>query len=154
MVGFSFHELMEGTLLCTGERFDRPFRFELDVRFPDATRVATSAVGLTEGTVRIDGIAKDTRAKGTLELSPFARRRVRYELSFVADDGTPMRFEGEKTIGGRTFTRGWTHLPGEVRTESGKVIGVATLRFSLRDQLAVLLGSVRLARAALVSGAG
>jgi hypothetical protein len=145
MIGFSFHEVMEGTLERAGERFDRPFRFALDVRFPRALGVLSSAVGRAVGKVRIDGIAKDAPAEGTLELAPLGKRRIRYEFGFRGDDGKRYRFEGVKTIGGLTYTRGWTDLPGELRGEDGDLVGKARLRFSMQRHLKGLLGSFRLA---------
>jgi hypothetical protein len=144
MIGFSFHEVMEGTLEQTGERFDRPFRFAFDVTFPRALEVLSSAVGRAVGRVRIDGIAKDAPAEGTLELAPLGKRRIVYEFGFHGDDGRSYRFEGKKTIRGLTFSRGWTDLPGELRAEGGTLIGTARLRFSMQRHLRGLLGSFRL----------
>jgi hypothetical protein len=144
MVGFSFHEVMEGRLEMGGERFDRPFTFSLDVRFPEVIDVATSAVGEAVGTVRIDGLARDVPAKGTLELAPFGKRRIRYAFRFRGDDGQDYAFVGEKTIGGLAFTRGWTDLPGALKDASGGVIGTAQLRFSMRRHLVDLVSSLRL----------
>jgi hypothetical protein len=155
MVGFSFHEIMEGTVERPGERFDRPFRFEFDVTAPDVLGFVRSVVGEAVGRVRIDGLAKDAAAKGTLELSPVRKRMMRYAFEFVADDGQTYRFEGRKTIGGLTFTKGWTVLPGAVYGPGGEVWGRALLRFSMRRHLAGLLQSVRLGRrAADAPGAG
>jgi hypothetical protein len=145
MIGFSFHEVMEGALERSGERFDRPFRFDFDVRFPQALGVLSSAVGRAVGKVRIDGIAKDAPAEGTLELAPLGKRRIRYEFSFRGDDGQRYHFDGSKTIGGMSHTRGWTHLPGELRGEDGSLVGTARLRFSMKRHLRGLLGSFRLA---------
>jgi len=145
MVGFSFHEVMEGSLERKGERFDRPFRFSFDVRFPSALGVLTSAVGRAVGKVRIDGIAKDAAAEGTLEIAPLGKRRVRYEFGFRGDDGKRYHFDGKKTIGGLTRTRGWTDLPGELRDEDGTLVATARLRFSMHKHLKGLLGSFRLA---------
>ncbi|HEX7602697.1 MAG TPA: hypothetical protein VF316_13865 [Polyangiaceae bacterium] len=145
MVGFSFHEVMEGTVQRTGERFDRPFRFDFEVTMPDALGFLSSVVGECVGRVRIDGLAKDRPAKGTLELSPVRKRMMRYAFTFEGDDGNVYRFDGRKTIGGLTFSRGWTKLPGDVFGPDGDIWGEALLRFSMRRDLGDLVRSVRLA---------
>jgi hypothetical protein len=144
ILGFSFHEIMEGTVQREGERFDRPFRFELDVRAPSVLGFATTAVGEAVGTVRIDGLARDVPARGTLELSPVQGNFIRYEFEFTGDDGKKYRFDGSKKTTLRRHLVGWTTLPGKVYDEAGRVWGSAVLRFSLRKQLRQLMKSVRL----------
>jgi hypothetical protein len=144
MVGFTFHEVMEGTVVREGERFDRPFRFDFEVSMPDALGFLGSVVGECAGRVRIDGLAKDRQALGTLELSPVRKRMMGYAFTFEADDGQIYRFDGQKTIGGLTFSRGWTKLPGKVFGPDGEVWGEAALRFSMRRDFADLVRSLRL----------
>ena len=145
-LGFSFHEVMEGSVEHVGERFDRPFRFEVDVTTPRL--VARVAMCDADGFVRIDGLAKHAHATGRLELSPVVERRIRYVLDFTADDGRRYQFDGSKSISRYLSSpvkllRSWTTLPGEVRdVESGELWGRALLRFHLRRDLRGLLGSV------------
>src|SRR3990170_3886232 len=129
MLGFSFREVMAGTVQRPGERFDRPFTFELDVVAPSVTGLFTSVTGEATGTVRIDGLARDAAARGFLELSPLAGRRIRYCLDLTGDDGKPYRFDGHKSIDWlRAPLQTWTTLPGAVYDEAGQVWGEATLR--------------------------
>jgi hypothetical protein len=148
MLSFSFHEVMEGTLQRAGERFDRPFRFEFQVDAPSVLGFATTAVGDCVGTVRIDGLAKHAPARGTLELSPLARKTIRYTFEFTGDDGRRYSFDGEKRTTLRRHVRGWTTLPGAVYDDAGKVWGEALLRFSLRRHLRGLLRSIRVGQPA------
>jgi hypothetical protein len=143
LLGFYFRERMEGTVQRVGERFDRPFVFEFDVRAPSVLGFATTAVGEAVGHVRIDGLAKDVPAKGRLELSPLHRNSIRYVFDFAADDGKTYRFDGSKRTTLRRHLVGWTTLPGKVFDEDGAVWGDAVLRSSLRRQLLDLLRSVR-----------
>ncbi len=144
MIGFSFHEIMEGTVQRTGERFDRPFRFEFEVRAPSVLGFVTTAVGEAEGTVRIDGLAKNAPARGHLELSPIAQKSIRYVFDFTGDDGNKYSFDGSKRTTLRRHLVGWTTLPGKVFDAQGNVWGEALLRFHLRRDLQRLLRSVRL----------
>src|SRR5438445_364613 len=114
MLGFGFHEIMEGTVQRDGENFDRPMRFELDVKAPNVLAVLRTAVGEAIGHVRIDGLTKSAEARGTLSLSPLREQRIRYAFDFAGDDGKPYRFEGVKVTTARRHLRGWTTLPGKV----------------------------------------
>jgi hypothetical protein len=59
MIGFAFHEVMEGSVERVGERFDRPFRFEVAVSTPKL--IARVAMCDAEGYVRIDGLPNTPR---------------------------------------------------------------------------------------------
>jgi hypothetical protein len=152
LVPFYFREKMEGSVQRVGERFDRPFRFEFDVRAPTVLGFVTTAVGKCTGTVRIDGLAKNVPAVGRIELSPLARKTVRYVFDFTGDDGKPYSFDGSKTVTWRRHLVGWTTLPGHVYDESGNVWGDALLRFSLRRDLRKLMGSFAFGSRALTAG--
>jgi hypothetical protein len=144
MLGFGFHEIMEGHVQRDGENFDRPMRFEFDVQAPSVLAMLRTAVGEAIGHVRIDGLAKHAEARGTLSLSPLAEQRIRYAFDFTGDDGRPYRFEGIKVTTARRHLRGWTTLPGKVIAQDGSVWGRAVLRFSMRRDFGGLVRSVRL----------
>jgi hypothetical protein len=144
MLGFGFHEVMEGTVQREGERFDREFRFEFDVRAPSVLAILRTAVGEAVGHVRIDGLAKRAEARGAIKLSPLAERRIRYQFDFTGDDGKPYRFEGIKVTTARRHLRGFTTLPGRVYAADGSLWGRAVLRFSMRRDFGDLVRSVRL----------
>jgi hypothetical protein len=142
---------MEGTIVHAGERFDRPFHFDLDVRAPSVLGLAGTVVGEAVGTLRIDDFAKDVPAHGRLELSPLLRHRIRYTLEFTANDGKNYRFDGSKDTSMRRRLAGWTTLPGKVYGPEDDVWGEAVLRFSMRRDLRRLLRSVRAGPTALAS---
>jgi len=147
MIGFAFHEVMEGSIERVGERFDRPFRFEVAVSTPKL--IARVAMCDADGFVRIDGLAKHARTTGHLELSPLVEHRIRYVLDFKGDDGHRYQFDGSKTIARVSSSpfallRSWTTLPGDLTdVESGAIWGHAKLRFHLRRDLRALVKSVR-----------
>jgi hypothetical protein len=144
MIGFYFREVMEGTAQREGERFDRPFRFELDVTAPSIFGFVTTAVGEAHGTLRLDGLAKDVPAKGRMEISPIHRSTIRYVIDFKGDDGKAYRFDGSKTTTVRRHLIGWTTLPGVVYDDTGAVWGKALLRFSIPRELLPLARSIKL----------
>lgn len=156
MLGFAFHEIMEGSVERIGERFDRPFRFEVEVSTPKV--IARVAMCDAEGHLHIDGFAKKVHAKGRLEMSPFVERRIRYVLDFTADDGERYQFDGSKRIAPfgalpHKLLKSWTTLPGLVTHASGDTWGRALLRFHMGRDLRGLVSSVRLGPSALSKAA-
>jgi hypothetical protein len=155
MLGFAFHEVMEGVVQRTSERFDRPFRFEVAVSTPKL--IARVAMCDADGFLRIDGLAKHAHTTGRLELSPLIERRIRYVLDFTGDDGRRYRFDGSKSIARMvssplSLLESWTTLPGEVRdVDAGELWGVARLRFHLRRDLRALVKSVRVGPSRLLA---
>jgi hypothetical protein len=139
-----FAEPMAGAVTLFGERFTRPFRFDLDARGLSPAAIVGTATLACRGTVRIDGVASDTDAVGTMSVSPFRRRRIGYDLTFGTDDGARMRFCGHKTINWLRPGRSWTTLPGELSdADTGAVLGTATVYFDLRRDLVPFLARVR-----------
>lgn len=149
LLGFSFRERMEGTVQRRGEPFDRRFWFDLDVRAPSLLGFATTAVGRCEGTLHVDGLARDVPALGRMEISPLHRKLVRYVVDFRGDDGRTYRFDGQKDVTFRRHLVGWTTLPGHVYDADEQVWGDALLRFSLRRELRPLLRSFAVGARAL-----
>ncbi len=145
MRGFAFEEVMRGTLVRVGEHTDRRFSFRLEAAAPRADAFGTTVAEAT-GTVSVEGMATDVPATGTMEISPFRERRIRYEISFDDDDGRRWRFEGTKHIDWRRPRSTWTTLPGALYDDDGNVAASALLFFWLRDDLGKLLASVRIPR--------
>jgi hypothetical protein len=142
LLGFYFREKMEGHVQRPGERFDRSFRFEFDVRAPSVLEFATTAVGEMTGHVHIDGLAKNAPATGRIEISPWHRKAVRYVFDFTGADGKRYSFDGAKRVTVRRHLVGWTTLPGKVYDAQGQVWGDALLRFDLKRELRKLVRSV------------
>jgi hypothetical protein len=156
MIGFGFHEVMEGSIERVGERFDRPFRFEVAVSTPKL--IARVAMCDAEGWLRIDGLAKNAAAKGRLEMSPLIERRIRYVLDFTGDDGKRYQFDGSKKIARfgalpHKLLKSWTTLPGTVTAEDGELWGRAVLRFHIGRDLKQLVSSMRIGPANILKAA-
>ncbi|WP_371495380.1 hypothetical protein OG871_07920 [Kitasatospora sp. NBC_00374] len=142
--GTAFDESMVGTVRLAGEARDRPIRLDLAVRadrilLPHRTTDAT----LT-GRVRIAGLADDPGAAGELEISPLARRRIRYRLDLTAD-GRRLTLHGWKSVTARRPLASMTVLPFTL-SEDGAEVGRGTLRFPLATALPPFLASWRFPR--------
>lgn len=141
---WGFTERMEGTYRGTAAGYPGGvFWFEFEV---DMDRLSLKeSLGTMTGRVTMEGVVDEARAEGTLDLSPFWKRRLVYRFAFSGPDGRRLRFEGAKRISGLQILRSWTTLPGRVSDESGAVVANAVVRFDLRRDLRPLLSSLRAA---------
>ncbi|MFJ4429084.1 hypothetical protein [Streptomyces bobili] len=142
--GTSFGETMLGTVRLDEQ--DQPRRMQLDLRVT-ADRVLRPW-GTTEaratGRVRIAGLADDSGASGELEISPLARRRIRYRLSFNVN-GRCLTLHGRKSVSLHRPVRSMTVMPFTLY-ERGVRIGDGTLTVPVATGLVPLLASFRFPR--------
>ncbi|NUK07443.1 hypothetical protein HRW18_05320 [Streptomyces lunaelactis] len=142
--GTEFRETMLGTVRLDGEGRTRPARLDLKVSADTVLRPAGTTEARVTGRIRIAGWADDPYATGELEISPLARRRIRYRLSFTAD-GRRLTLDGWKSITPFRPVRSMTVLPCTLY-EDGVRVGRGTLRFPLATGLAPFLTSFRFPR--------
>jgi hypothetical protein len=131
--GFRFAETMSGTYTRRGKGAQaRRFSFTAEARAGSVLRHLRDGKTSLRGTLEADGFASGVPIEGTLTMLPFRRRLIRYEFDFVADDGQPYRFAGQKDIRWLAPLRTWTELPGEVRDDDGKLVGTAMTHFNMK----------------------
>ncbi|WP_431676323.1 hypothetical protein [Kitasatospora sp. KL5] len=142
--GTAFAETMLGTVRLTGEAEARPIRLDLAVRSDAPVLPHRTTTAAVTGRVRIRGITDDPQATGELEISPLARRRIRYRLEFTAD-GRRCTLDGWKSVSLRRPVRSLTRLPYTLSAD-GREIGRGTLRFPPAIGLLPFLTSWRFPR--------
>ncbi|MEV4615870.1 hypothetical protein AB0K43_25255 [Kitasatospora sp. NPDC049258] len=125
--GTAFDELMVGTVRLVGEAGVRTVRLELAVRADRVLLPHRTTEARLSGRARIEGLADDPAAAGELEISPVARRRIRYRLEFTAD-GRRLTLDGWKSVTPYRPLASMTVLPFTL-AEDGREIGRGTLRF-------------------------
>ncbi|MFC4495978.1 hypothetical protein ACFPA8_17795 [Streptomyces ovatisporus] len=135
---------MTGSVQLAGESEARPVRLDLAVRADEVLRPLGTTEGRLTGRVRVAGWADDTGMLGELEISPVARRRIRYRIGFSAG-GRRCTLDGWKSISPGRPVKSMTVLPF-VLLEDGEQIGKGTLRFPVATQLLPFLGSFRFPR--------
>ncbi|MGZ4145536.1 MAG: hypothetical protein ACXVPP_10305 [Actinomycetota bacterium] len=147
MLGFAFHEVMEGTIQMSADPEGnlRPFRFDFKLRGPTMLLLMIHWLGRATGTVTIGGLLPDAPATGELETFP-ARGFIRYSFDFAGPAAEQLHFEGRKKI--RFLFFGWTVLHGTVADASGTEVGRATVRFSYLRHFPPLVLSFRPTRRA------
>lgn len=141
---------MLGSVRLTDEEQDRPLRLDLRVRTDGLLLPHRTTHAQVTGRVRVAGRADDPEAVGELEISPLARRRIRYRITF-AMEGRRLTLDGWKSVSPRRPFTSMTVLPYALY-EDGERIGDGTLRFPLATGLLPFLMSFRFPREA-ASGA-
>jgi hypothetical protein len=125
VLGFAFHEMMEGWFRRDGAK--TPFKIDFNVRGPTMLLFLFGWLGKATGTVSIGGFAENAPASGVLETAPI-RGWIRYAFDFAGPGGEQLHFDGRKRI--RLVFFGWTVLRGHIVDASGNEVGTAELRFS------------------------
>jgi hypothetical protein len=147
--GTTFTETMTGSVRLAGEDEARPIRVDLAVRSEQVLLPQRTTDGALTGRIRITGWADDPDVQGELEISPLARRRIRYRINFTAE-GRRYVLDGWKSISPSRPIKSMTVLPFvlmEEGAEEGEQAAEGTLRFPLTTQLIPFLASFRFPRA-------
>ncbi|MFE0257710.1 hypothetical protein [Streptomyces sp. NPDC059010] len=143
--GTVFRETMLGRVRLGDEERERPVRLDLAVRADVVMLPHRTTPARVTGRVRIAGRADDAEAVGELEISPLARRRIRYRISFVME-GRRVELDGWKSLSAARPLASMTVLPYTLH-EDGERVGEGTLRFPLATGLLPFLASFRFPRA-------
>jgi hypothetical protein len=142
--GTTFRETMLGTLRLDDEDRTRRVRLDLTVSASRFLRLLGTTEARATGRIRIADMADDPYVEGELEISPLARRRIRYRITFTVD-GRTLTLDGWKSVTPRSPLASMTVLPYTLH-EDGVRIGTGTLRFPLGTQLLPFLASFRFPR--------
>jgi hypothetical protein len=127
------------------EQHERPVRLDLVARADAVVLPHRTTRAQLTGRVRIAGRADDAEARGELEISPLARRRVRYRITFTME-GRRLLLDGWKSLSPARPVASTTVLPYTLY-EDGEPVGEGTLRFPLATGLLPFLASFRFPRA-------
>ncbi|MDB4955487.1 MAG: hypothetical protein JWO36_3056 [Myxococcales bacterium] len=133
-MGFKFAETMSGTVEWDAEPGKQhPFRFEVKAH-ADSTRehLATGRAKL-RGVVHAPPKAEAAEAEGTITIRPLGQRIIRYELSFIADDGKRYEVVGQKDISWLRPLATFTTLPVEIIDEDHRRVGIANTTFDYKN---------------------
>ncbi|MGW4568749.1 hypothetical protein ACWEN3_42550 [Streptomyces sp. NPDC004561] len=142
--GTGFSETMLGTLTLDDEDHARRVRLDLTVSADHPLRLLGTTHARATGRIRVAGWADDPYVQGELEISPLARRRIRYRVTFTTD-GRRVTLDGWKSVTPRRPVASMTVLPYTLY-EDGARIGTGALRFPLGTQLLPFLASFRFPR--------
>jgi hypothetical protein len=145
-MGFEFAETMTGTMeLDAAPGTKHPFTFELVAHAASTRDHMRTGRAEVRGVVRAPPLADSADAEGTLIIRPLGQRIIRYELSFLADDGKRYEVIGQKDIKLRHLLESWTVLPLEVLDEEHRRVATCLTRFDYRNDWWSFLRSFRTA---------
>ena len=98
-MGFQFAETMAGTVEWDAKPGVRhPFRFEVTAQAESTRQHLNDGKAALRGVVHAPPIAQGVDAEGVITIRPIGQRIIRYELSFIGDDGKQYELVGQKDI--------------------------------------------------------
>ena len=98
-MGFEFAETMSGTVEWVAQPGARhPFKLELTAHAPSTRQHLSTGIAQARGVIHAPPCAESADAAGTITIRPIGRRFIRYELSFLGDDGKRYEMVGQKDI--------------------------------------------------------
>jgi hypothetical protein len=136
MIGFHFHETMQGTY--TRDGVERPMKFSLEARAGSWLQHLRDRKARINGTIDAEGLASARTIDGELTIDPVIRRIIRYEFNFTGDDGKAYRFAGQKDVSLLDLANSMTILPAEI-FDGSTAIAKALVKFDKRDLPAFLM---------------
>jgi len=143
-MGFEFAETMAGEFELDREPGTKhPLRFEIRVHADSAREHMKTGRAEVRGVVHAPQLAESADAEGTILIRPLGQRVIRYELSFLGDDGKRYELVGQKDIQLRRLLHSWTHLPMEILDEENRRIATCSTRFDYRKEWWSFLRSFR-----------
>ena len=135
-VGFEFHEVMSGTYTRTHKPDQTGhIRFTARVRAADVLRHLKDGMADLEGTLDMEGFADDVPISGTIEIRVLFGRLIRYDFSFLGNDGAAYRLAGQKDIRFTDFASTMTNLGATITDSRGQEVARAQVAFDLRADL-------------------
>jgi hypothetical protein len=143
-MGFEFAETMAGTLELDTKPGERhPFRFEVKAYADSIKQHLRDGKAELAGTIYAPPIAEGAPLTGVITIRPLGQRIIRYELSFVGDDGRAYELVGQKDIRWTSPLRTFTVLPAEILDEEHRRIATCQTSFDLKNHGLSFLRSFR-----------
>lgn len=135
-MGFVFAETMSGTVVWDSEPGKKhPFKFEI------AAHAESTRAHFLDGKVSVRGVldapprAHGVDCEGTMTIRPIGQKIIRYELSFVGDDGKPYELVGQKDIRFLSLRKTLTYLPAEILDDQHRRVATCETRFDVKNDL-------------------
>jgi len=142
--GFRFEERMTGTYhLLSRPEEEKAFSFTAQAAVDNVLAYLRDMSATLQGTLEMEGFADRVPIDGSLEINPVFGRVLRYQFSFVGNDGKQYRFAGQKDVQLLDLPGSMTTLPGAVYDESGTEVARVLTRFDLGSDLLPFLLSWR-----------
>jgi len=143
-MGFTFAETMAGTFELDAQPGVRhPFKFEVTAHAESTRKHFADGKAQLRGVVHAPPLAEAAEAEGVITIRPIGQRIIRYELSFLGDDGKPYELVGQKDISWRSPLKTFTELPAEILDEEHRRVATCRTSFDVKNDLWSFLRSFR-----------
>jgi hypothetical protein len=137
-MGFEFAETMAGTLELDAKPGVRhPIKFDVTVHAGSIKQHLRDGKAEVLGTIYAPPIVEGAPVSGVITIRPIGQRIIRYELSFVGDDGKAYELVGQKDIRW-TSPRSFRELPAEILDEDHRRVATCQVAFDPKDTLSFL----------------
>src|SRR5687768_2468752 len=129
-MGFTFAETMAGTFEMDDEPgVSHPFRFEVTAHAESTRKHLADGKAHLRGVVHAPPLADAADAEGVITIRPIGQRIIRYELSFIGDDGKQYELVGQKDIKLSALRKTLTELPAEILDEEHRRVATCKTTF-------------------------
>jgi hypothetical protein len=143
-MGFQFAETMAGTIEWADQPgVTDPFKFEVTAQAESTRDHLRDGRALLRGVVTSPPRITSADAEGVITIRLFGEKIIRYELSFLADDGTAYELVGQKDLRYLSPFKSFTHLPADILDEDHRRVATCTTTFDLRHDFWSFLRSFR-----------
>jgi len=143
-MGFEFAESMTGTVEWDADPGKKhPMKFEIRAHAESTREHLSTGRATVTGVMHAPPIAESADAEGTIVIRPLGQRIIRYELSFIGDDGKRYEMIGQKDISWRRPVETLTTLPAEILDEDHRRVGTCLTKFDYKRDLWSFLRSFR-----------
>lgn len=126
-----FRQELVGGYRAAGAERDTPLTVVMQARRP---RLLSGKMDV-HGHIEAPGLAKHAPLTGQVELGIGLKQLGRYDLSFRADDGRPLRLRGARRFSWKNPIQASSVVDAEIVDPGGKVIARAELRLDYRQVL-------------------
>jgi hypothetical protein len=133
-MGFEFAETMAGTIEHNAQPGVRhPFRFEITAYAESTKQHFLDGKAEINGVIYAPPIAEGAPVSGVITIRPIGQRIIRYELSFIGDDGKHYEMIGQKDIKWTSPFRTFTELPAEILDDNRRRVAICNTTFDLKN---------------------
>jgi hypothetical protein len=146
-MGFEFDETMAGTIeMDATPGIRHPFKFEVTAHADSTRQHLRDGKATLVGSIHAPPIAEAADTRGVITIRPLGERIIRYELSFVGDDGKHYELVGQKDIRWTAPLRTFTELPAEILDEQQRRVATCRTSFDYKNDWLGFIRSFRRTR--------
>ena len=142
-MGFEFAETMAGTLEMDATGARHPLKFDVAAHAESTRKHLRDGKAALFGTIYAPPIAEGAPVEGVITIRPVGQRIIRYELSFVGDDGAAYALRGQKDIRWTSPLRSFTMMSAEILDNENRRVATCQIAFDYKNDLWSFLRSWR-----------